>query len=171
MPLATTIQVSLSPVLTGAASEFSATPRFAPSVNDSLSWETGTGASQADLVWADQARSINATTNDDLDLAGGLTDGLGATVTMARLKLIYIKNNETTAGRVIQLGGSATNPVSTLFGATPDYLTIPPGGIFCLAVPDATAFAVTGGSADTIRIRNPNASAITYDIILIGASA
>lgn len=171
MPLATTIQVALSPVLTGSTTEFSATPRFAPSVNDSLSWETGTGASQADVIFADQSRSLTATTNDDFDLAGALTDGLGASVAMARLKLIYVKNNETTAGRVLQIGGSASNPISTLFGATADYIIVPPGGIFLLAVPDATAFAVTAGSADTIRIRNPNASTITYDVIFIGASA
>lgn len=171
MPLATTMQLSISPVLTGSASEFSGTPRFAPSVNESLSWETGTGANQADLMWADAARSINAASNDDLDLTGGLTDALGNTVTMLRIKQIYIKNNETTAGRVLRVGAAGTNPISTLFGATADYIIIPPTGWLWLATGDATAWALTGGSADVLRVANPGASAVTYDIIVIGSSA
>ena len=171
MPLATTMQLAISPVLTGSASEFSGTPRFAPSINDSLSWETGTGANQADLMWADENRTLSASSNDDFDLAGGLTDKLGSTITMARLKMIYIKNRETTAGRTLRLGAAGSNPMSTIFGATNDYLLIPPGAEFWIAVPDATAFAVTGGSADVLRVANPGGSDIAYDIILIGASA
>lgn len=171
MSLTLTSTLSIAPVQTGSATEFDATARFAPSVNTSISWTDGTGADMANTLWCDQARSLPATTNDDLDLAGGLTDALGATVTNARIKLIYIKNNATTAGYFLEVGGAASNPISTIFAATNDILKIPPGGELWLKASDATGWAVTAGSADVLRIRNGNAATLTYDIMIVGANA
>lgn len=171
MALSISQSLSLSPTFTSSSSEFANTPRWAPSISEALSWTDGTGSGESNRLWGDEQRSISAASNDDLDLAGGLTDVFGNTITMARVKMIYIKNRDTTAGKVLRVGAAGTNPISTLFGATPDYLIIPPSGYLWLATGDATAWALTAGSADVLRIANPNASSIEYDILLVGSSA
>jgi hypothetical protein len=39
-----------------------------------------------------------------------------------------------------------------------------------IVAPDATGYAVTGGSADALRVANPSAgTTATYDIVILGA--
>ena len=131
----------------------------------------GTGAAQVNLVWSD-TRSLSASTSENLDLAGGLTSGLGATLTFARIKHISIRNNTTTAGFTLEVGGAASNAFSTLFGATADYLIIRPGGVFTITAPDAIGYVVTAGTADILKINNPNGGgAVSYSIVIAGSNA
>jgi len=128
----------------------------------------GTGADQADLIWHD-TRTINAATNDDLDLAGVLQDAFGNVLTFARVKLLYVYNKST--DMTLTIGPAASNGFSTPFGGTTPSVNIKPGGIFLLIAPGATAYAVTAGTADQLRIGNAGGSATTYDIAILGASA
>lgn len=127
----------------------------------------GAGANQSDKVFADQ-RTVNASTNDDLDLAGVLADVFGATLTFARIKGMLIASNPNNVQNFSI--GAGTNPFATWAGGTTPTVTLRPGGLFMLVAPDATGYAVTAGTGDILRIANGAGSAITYDIVLFGSS-
>lgn len=130
---------------------------------------SGTGADQADMLWHDR-RTVNASSNEDLDLAGSLTNAFGDTQTFARIKAVIIA---AAAGNTnnVRVTRPASNGVP-LFLAASDGLDVRPGGVFAWYAPDATAVAVTAGSGDLLNIANSSSgTSVTYDIIVIGASA
>jgi hypothetical protein len=132
------------------------------------SFTNGAGANQSDRIWADQ-RTLNASTNDDLDLAGVLTDVFGASLTFARIKGMIVRSNPANT-QTFSVGGG-TNPfVSWATGTTPA-VVVRPGGLFMLVAPDATGYAVAAGTADILRIANGAGSPVTYDIVLWGSSS
>lgn len=151
-------------------SEFGS-PEWLVQLAMALTFANGSAINEANQVWGDQARSLAATTSESLDLAGGLTNGLGETVTFARVKLIIIKLNTLTAGYTLEVGGAASNQFATIFGDVSDKVKVRGGGFLILAAPDATAYAVTAATGDILKINNPNAATITYDIILVGSTA
>jgi len=139
-------------------------------LNNAIELLTGTGANQSDLMFHD-TRTIAAAGNDDLDLAGSLSDGFGATLTFARVKLLYISSASGNSDN-LRVGAAASNPFWAFVGATAHYVKVRKGGMFLTVAPDATAFQVTGGSYDVLRITNEASSATaTYDIVVIGSSA
>lgn len=133
-------------------------------------YTTGTGANKANQHWHDD-RSLSSGANDDLDLAGGLTDIFGTTVTFTIVKAIYIKNKSTTDA--LRVGGGGANEwvgATTPFLATGDKLVIPPSGELLLQCPTAAGWPVTAGSADVLRLTHPGttSAALTYDIFILG---
>src|ERR1700752_1279019 len=136
----------------------------------SLGMSTGTGAGQADKIFAD-TRTIAASSNDDLDLNGVLVDALGATINFLRVKALIVRASATNANTLI-MGGGASNPVTTILGGTTPTLTIRPGGVLALIATEATAYVITPATADILRFTNGGAgSSVTYDVVIIGASA
>ena len=126
---------------------------------------SGTGANQADLLWHDN-RVLAASATDDIDLAGVLADAFGGTVTLARVKLFYVKN------------ASALATVTLAAAPAAGWSNIPFAGAFqpgehrVALSPDATGIAVTAGSADTFRItNNDGVNAASVDIAVAGASS
>ena len=134
-----------------------------------LSYASGTGDSQFDLVWSD-SRSLVATT-EDIDVAGALTKALGGTFTAVEIGLIYIRNKNTVAAERL-IVGNGTNPVfSGLFGASTHTLKIPAGGFFLWVAPlDGGGMAVTATTADVLKF-DSSAATVAYDILIIGRSA
>lgn len=135
----------------------------------SLPFANGTGANQADKRWSSPGRSLTTTASESLDLAttsANLIDYRGNTITFARLKVIAIFNNGPNSIQV----GAGSNPITSLWGAAGDILTIRTGGLFLAAAPDATGYVVTASTADVLRILNTAAGTITYDIALVGCS-
>ena len=130
---------------------------------------TGTGADQANMLWTD-TRTIAASGDEDLDLAGVLVDAFGDTLTFARIKgLIVAAAAGNTNDVEVSSDGSAGVP---LFLALGDGITVRPGGVFAWFAPDATAVAVTATTGDLINIANSSSgTSVTYDIVIIGASA
>lgn len=130
---------------------------------------TGTGADQADKIFHDR-RTLAASATEDLDLAGSLTDPLGAALTFARIKAVIVKASASNVNNV-----NVTRPASNgvpLFLAAGDGIPVRPGGIFAWIAPDATAVAVTAGTGDLLTFTNSAGStSVTYDVVLIGASA
>ena len=149
--------------------------------SSSYSWTknlaNGTGANQADKIYVVQT-TLAASTAVNYDLAGSLVDMYGVTITFARIKVIYVELQTTTAASSILLGGHATVAMSNWITATPDLDTAQPkvrirnGGVFFLAAPDATAYAVTATTEDMLTITNADgAVTATYRMVLVGASA
>lgn len=151
-------------------------PEFAPELEHILQFSTGTLANQADLLFVDE-RTLAASTNDDLDLAGVLVSAFGQTITFAEIVAIVVVNKPRSSGAPANTSnltvGGGTNPVTGyLGGTTPTIGPIKPGGVALLATGDATGVAgVTGGTADILRIANGAGGSATYQIAILGRSA
>lgn len=140
-------------------------------IRKAVSLASGTGAGKADRVFSDR-RTLAASATEDLDLAGVLLDAFGAAITFARIKGLIISAAAANANNVV-VGAASSNPWATLLGAT-HTLTLRPGatvGLFAGAA-DATGYAVTAGTGDLLKVANSGAgTSVTYDVVLIGASA
>lgn len=138
----------------------------------SVSLGSGTGAGKADRMWTDR-RTIVASGTDDLDLVGtALLDPFGAVVTFTRVKGLFISADRANTNNVV-VGAAASNAWATLLNAT-GTIQLRPGAscAFMAGDEDATAWAVTGGTGDLLRLTNGAAgSTVNYDIVVIGASA
>lgn len=131
---------------------------------------SGTGAGQADLMFSD-TRTIAASGTDPLDLAGVLTDALGAVLTFARVKAIVVYAAAANTNDVV-IGGAASNGFINWVADATDKIKVRPGGLFVLTAPGAAAYAVTAATGDQLLIANSSSgTAVTYDIVIIGASA
>lgn len=136
-----------------------------------FSWAVtdGTAANKADLVFRDQ-RSLNASTSEDLDLAGGLTSAYGAAITFVKVKMLYVKAKSTNGANIV-VGGAAANQFINWVGDATDKVVIPPSGCLMVAAP-IDGWAVTANTGDILKIENTDgAAAATYDIIIVGTSA
>lgn len=137
-------------------------------VQRQFSLAEGAGLNAANKIWSDN-RTIAASGTDDIDVTGVLTDPFGATITIARIKGLFIFANAGNTNNVVVGGG--TNPITTILAGTTPTLIIRPGGVLALWGPDATGYAVTASTADNLRVANSGAgTSVNYDIVLIGAS-
>ncbi|MFB8242000.1 hypothetical protein ACFC58_36245 [Kitasatospora purpeofusca] len=131
---------------------------------------SGTGANQADMIWSD-TRTLAASATEDLDLAGVLVGAFGNTLTFARIKGLIVRAAGANANTVV-VGGAASNGFVGWVADSTDKVNVRPGGVLGLFAPDATGYPVTAGTGDLLRIGNGGAgTAVTYDIVVIGASA
>ena len=125
----------------------------------------GTGANQAGSVFADQRTTDN--TGESLDMAGGLTNAFGETITFTSIKGLAIRASSANTVDVV-IGGAATNAFASIFGDASDTLIVKPGGLQLLVDPGATGYAVTPGTGDLLKIAASATGNVTYDIVLIG---
>ncbi|RWB65402.1 MAG: hypothetical protein EOQ49_32270, partial [Mesorhizobium sp.] len=88
--------------------------QFEPNLAFVKALTNGTGANQADLLFAD-TRTLSASATEDLDLAGALADVFGTTITMVEVVAILILADAGNTNNVV-IGDSAS-PVP-LFGGT-----------------------------------------------------
>lgn len=134
-------------------------------------WASGTGADQADQIY-EATRTINASSNEELDLAGVLVNELGETVTFATVKLLRIVNASADATCILTIGGAASAAWEPWAGAAGDTIKVRAGGELLLIAPDATAYAVGAGTTDKLKIANASGSAqATYTITIVGVKA
>lgn len=130
-------------------------------------YANGTGADQANNVWSD-TRTLTASSTENLDLAGGLSNAFGTTLTFTKIKAIIVHAASANTNNVI-IGGAASNALVNWVGDATDTITIRPGGTIALCANDATAYAVTAGTGDILKVANSAGStSVTYDIIVIG---
>lgn len=146
-----------------------AAPAVAP-INYPLEFDfvDGSGAGKAHQCWSSLARSIPASSNETLDLSGVLTDAFANSITFTKVKAILIAAAATNTNDVV-VGGAASNGFISPFGGATHQVNVKPGGLLLMVAPDANGFAVTGATADQLKISNSGAgTAVAYDIILIG---
>ncbi|WP_119270851.1 hypothetical protein [Taklimakanibacter deserti] len=130
---------------------------------------SGTGNSQCDLEYRAQ-RTLSASANEDLDLAGSLADVFGATLTFVKVRGIWIKAAAGNTNSVV-IKPASSNGFTGPFGAATHTITLPPSGVFLVTAP-VGGWTVTAGTVDKINIANSAGStSVTYDIHVIGASA
>lgn len=129
----------------------------------------GTLANSADRIFHDQ-RTIAASSNEDLDLAGVLTGPFGATLTFVEVRAIFVFAAASNVNNV-RVTRPASNGVP-LFLAASDGIDVPPGGMFMWACPADGKLTVTASTGDLINVANSSSgSSVTYDVIIIGTSA
>jgi hypothetical protein len=168
--LDTNISLALRATLTGAAGQ--AQPQQPLNLSRLLVLSSGVAAGQADRLWAPPTRTLIASANEDLDLAGVLTDAFGATLTIARVKALYIAAAAGNTNNVV-VGAAAANPWAALLSAT-GTVTLRPGAFVLVGTStvDATGYAVTAGTGDLLRVTNSaGVTSVSYDIAVIGTSA
>lgn len=169
MTLATTMSLAVSAELTSALDL--ATASVPLSFRRAVSLSDGTGAGSADKIFSDR-RTLAASGTEDLDLAGVLLDAFGAAITWARVKGIFITAAAANTNNVI-VGAASATQWATLLNAA-GTITLRPGSSFgaVAGVADATGWAVTAGTGDLLKVANSAGStSVTYDIVIIGASA
>ena len=130
----------------------------------------GTTANKADKVFSD-TRTINASSAEDLDLAGGLTDAFGAAITFVEVRAVIIKAAAANTNDVV-VGGDGTAPWAGMFADGSDKVHVKPGGLFAWIAPDDGDGTVTATTADILQVANSSSgTSVSYDIIIIGTSA
>lgn len=168
MALDSKFTLNISAALTKALDLLTSEGKLA--IQKVITLTSGTGANQADKVFSD-TRTIAASGTDSLDLAGGgLLDALGDAFGPARIKAVYVFAASANTNNV-NFTRPATNGVP-LFLAVSSGLPVRPGGVLIWIAPDATGVAVTAATADLIDLVNSaGGTSVTYDILIIGASA
>lgn len=123
----------------------------------------GDGPGEADLVFAD-SRTIPANTIEEFDLLNLTQQALGVTVpfTFRQLRAIRVVNTSTTAGRKIRVGVDPGRP-TVVYAAE-----VGPGSEW-FSVNQTDGWRVTEDNS-VIRISNPNAASVTYELYLFGTS-
>lgn len=133
----------------------------------STSLAFGTGNQQA-KEWFHDTRTITAGANDDIDLAGGLTNPFGTTLNFAVIKaiIIIIDAHDGTLSLRVGPQGVANAWQGWQGGvAAGNYDTVME---WLVHVNSYAGWAVTAGTADILRINNPGAGSVTYHLWLIG---
>lgn len=129
----------------------------------------GGGADQASVVWHDE-RTVAGGGNDDLDLAGGLTNsifGSSVATSFARVRAILIVNTADSPGGVLRVGGGS-NPFATPFaGGGGSQVEVGADSALLLSN-KKDGWTVTPGTGDILRIHNPGATPIAYRIVILG---
>jgi hypothetical protein len=144
------------------------TPQFPLTLSSLLQLTPGTGAGKADKLYA-ASRTIAASTSENLDLAGGLTDPLGATLTFVKVKAILVIASSANTNNVV-LGGAASNTFTGPFVDATDKVSVPPGGAVLLTHPGA-GWTVTAATGDILTVANSSSgTTVTYTVLLIGTS-
>ena len=168
MSLISKLKVEFSAVQQGA-NDFGG-PDFEPLPRKVIDFADGTGLAQADILFMDE-RTVASATNDDIDLAGALSNAFGATFTAAEIVGIIIDSdvdNTTT----LTVGVAGTNPWVTMWAASGDGIKVFPGGVFLNFSRDASGLgAVSGGASDVLRIANGSGASATYRIAVLARSA
>lgn len=143
---------------------------------------SGIAVGQADIIFHDQ-RTLTASSSEDLDLVGTmLQDAFGANLALVKVKgLIIAAKGVTDANGVVitpnvnnvVVGAAASNAWAALLNST-GTVTLRPGTTFSVIAgdTDSTAYAVTAGTGDLLKVANSaGGSSVTYDIIVVGTSA
>ena len=170
MTLQATLSVSLKATQTGG-NAFA--DRFKPLMEKVQKLTDGTTANKADLLYVDE-RTVATASNDDIDLAGSLTDAFGVTITAAEIVAVVIINAPVsgTANTTDLTLGAGSNPFIGFLGAAHTVGPIKPGGFFMIGAGDAAGVgAVTAGTGDILRIANSAGASASYQIAIVGRSA
>lgn len=170
MPLTSRLSIAASAIQTATLDLGTAQAQLSKSYVVDLA--DGTAAGQANRIFHD-TRTLAASANEDLDLAGVLTDAFGTSLTFAKVKALIVSAAAGNTNNVI-VGGAASNQFASWAGAGTHTLILRPGATLALFAgsADSTGYAVTAGTGDLLRIANSGGSTtVTYDIAIIGTSA
>ena len=165
--LTATMQISIEARQIGAHDL--APQEHTPRITKRRSWESGTANGKIDLQWSD-TRTLAASANEDIDLAGVLADAFGATFTAVEVASLYISADSGNTNDV-EFGPAASNGFLGPFKDASDRLKIGPDQFFAMPAP-AAGWAVTAGTGDKLNVANGGSGTpVTYTIHILARSA
>lgn len=133
----------------------------------STTFSNGTGDDQANRAFVD-TRTLAASSSEELDLAGGLTDAFGNTLTFTKVKALIITAADANTNQV-HVGGAASNGITSFCVAANDIMRVMPGGTLAMIAPQNAGYFVVAGTGDLLKIANSaGGTSVTYTIIIIG---
>lgn len=149
-----------------AASVGGAAPQVNYDVARELVFEPGTAdLNDADVLYR-ATRQLAASANENLDLAGVLTNAFGAVVNAAEIVALLIEADAANVNNVA-FGPAAVSGFVGPFNAAADRLTVRPGDFHLLTC--RTGWTVGAGATDIINVANSGAgSVVNYTLTLIG---
>lgn len=150
-------------------SAFGAAPYWTSKMELDATLKNGTAANLYDLQYAAE-RTVLTAANDDIDLAGAISDAMGTTITAAELVAIFIINKakDGTANTTSLTIGGSTSGVP---GFTTAVATIAPGGWYMIGSPDAAGLAtITAATGDILRVTNGAGASNTFQIAILARS-
>lgn len=159
------INLSIKAALTGTNDLGSPKLALDP-ISEVMQLSPGTdGVNKANILFSD-TRTLSASANEDIDLAGSLSSAFGATITAAEIVAIYVKAASGNTNNV-NVTRPASNGFAGPFLATGDGMAVRPGEYVLLT--SQTGWAVTAGTGDLINIANSaGTTGVTYNIVIIG---
>ena len=159
--LTSSIQTTVNSKHTSASGLSTAIDNVALSVNTSFS--NGSGTTQVAVLIYHTTGTLAAEGTATYDIAGGVADKFGATVTIVRLKSIVFQN---TSGSMTVTLGAAANPVAFFDPATAT-VTIPPYGVWTWTAP-LGGLVIGAGSSDEIKLTNSAGDSCGYKLWIVG---
>jgi hypothetical protein len=131
----------------------------------------GTEEDEADKAYHDERTIAYTSTPDNLDFAGGgLIDLNGDTITWVDMVGLAVHADEDNEGDIL-VGAASSNPFNFGIGTTAT-MRIKPGETKVLInVSTDPGYAISAGSADTIKIAADTGVNLVYEILAIGRSA
>lgn len=127
---------------------------------------SGTGEYEINKVYTAE-RSLSASGTEDIDVAGGISDGLGSTITMTAVKAVMVLADKDNTNDVV-VGGDTTDSLLGIFSAEAGAINVKPGGAFIWVAPK-TGAAVTATTGDQLMITNGSSgTSVTYKIVILG---
>jgi hypothetical protein len=132
----------------------------------SVTLGNGTGLGQANNAWHDR-RTLAGGANEDLDMAGGLTNALGVALVFTKIKSITFYSDPANTAN-FTISRPATNGLP-LFAAAGDAFVLTPGDVFQLTNRSLAGIAVTAGTGDLINVAVAAAAVgQSYEVIIQG---
>lgn len=130
-----------------------------------LTLANGTGSGQVSQMFHD-TRTLSASATEDLDLAGGLTNAFGVTLTFTKVKFLYIVAAPANTNSVI-VSRKATTGIP-IFDADGDSITLAPGDFFVYGSP-LVGKTITATTDDTLTFTNSAGStSVDYSLVIVG---
>jgi hypothetical protein len=148
-------------------------PAFTPSLQQFLNvaFQNGFAANQANVLYVDK-RTLTTGASEDINMYdfGGALDQVGLARTVARVKLLIIKNLSLTNADELRVGGKATSAAwVSPFDANTSYLKVKGNGHLILCCFDATGYVVTNTTNHLLKIANPGGNTVSYQIVVVAA--
>jgi hypothetical protein len=129
-----------------------------------LAFTDGSGAAMANKILTKRYTILTAA-NEDIDLAGSLTNDFGDAVVFTAIKAIMIEHVSGSNPAVV---GNAGTPFLGPMGAAAHTIAVPIGGFLCIGRADATGWPVTAATADLLRIANAAGTSLVVDVTIVG---
>ena len=134
-------------------------------------YTNGTGLGKANRVFV-QRYTVAFGTPLDLDLAGGLTDWYGNTITFTKIKCFGVGVPYATVGGTapaVLLGCPASNGFVAWLGDKSDLVRVPNGFAHILGGDGASGgFAVTAGTGDIMEITAETSGSAVINVAFLG---
>lgn len=167
MAITGNVQVTVNLTETGATGALE-TP--SSSLSKQYPWNivSGTGTSQSDMKYA-ATRTIAASGNEDLDLAGILIGILGGSaLTFVKLRLALFKAADANPANLTIIN-KATN-FAPLFNSASSGIILEPGALF-MYESRLSGKAIVAATADLLNVAAGAGGSHSYDVIFVGTSA